>query len=186
MKKLICQVILFTGINSFSQPQEFKLLNDGITAIDGESFVLLPEFKKIESLSAPVQFQIKGGALNISAGGMIDKSASSPVVISLFVQEFTDNKLIIFAKQGSQAIEYKIEGSGSGLYSGQYNRNSYFMIKTRFKITAAGYPSYFLEIPLYVYISLSGVISFEKSFAEGVAYIHNAGKKKRIKRMRSM
>ena len=183
MKKLICQVLFFTGIISFSQPPDLKFTDPAIISIDGESFVVVSEFKKVESASAPAQFQIKGGTLSISVRGIIDRSVSSPVIISLFVREFTDNKLIIFANQDSQKIQYNIEGAGSGLYSGQYNPNGFFMVKTRFKITAPGYPSYFLEIPLNVHVSFSGAISYDRSFADGIAYVYNAGKKRRLRKI---
>jgi hypothetical protein len=181
MRKLFWLILVFTSISSFSQPQGTKFIDPTVVTLDGESFVVLSDLKKIESGSAPSQFEIGTGALNIRVTGAIDRSTSTPVFISLFANEIPGSKLMIFSNRDSQMIQYQIEGSGSGSYAGDYSHNGYYRIKTRFKITAAGHPSYFLELSLNIYISYEGNISYHKSFMDGVASIYNTSRKKKYK-----
>ena len=178
MKKLFFLTAFSAAIQSFSQSYETKFIDQPIVTINCESFVVISDFKKIESGSSPVAFQIKTGGLYISVSGIIDKAALSQMMISLYAKESLDNEMIIFGSEDSQRVQYKVEGGGSGSYGGNLNDNDDYIVNTGFKIVAPGHPSYILVLPLNLHISRSGNNNLIRCFIDGTAYVYQVEKAK--------
>lgn len=177
MKKLFCLTVFSAAIQCYPQSYQTKFVDDPIVTINCESLVTIPDFKKIESKS-PLLFYIRNGSFFINVSGVIDKASSSQIMISLYAKESLDNEMVIIDSRDSQRIRYKVEGDGSGSYSGNLNNNDNYIINTSFKITAPGHPSYILVLPLNLHISRDGNNNLVRCFIDGTAYVYKAGKKK--------
>ena len=182
MRKVFCFTVLFTAINCLSQSYKTTFIDQPVITINCESFVIISDFKKIESSYSSLLFQIKSGGLYISVSGIIDKASSSNIMISLYAMESLDNEMIIIASKDSQRVQYKVEGSGSGSYRGYLNNDDNYIVNTQFKIIAPGHPAYFLVLPLNVQISNAGNHNLVRCFIDGTAYVFNAEKKRNKKK----
>jgi hypothetical protein len=169
-------------IQSLSFGQE--VFKQPVILIKGETHVEITGSKNIESDSVAGRFEMRSGSFDINVSGLIDRSASRKIFISLFADVIVKNDLMIFSSKGKRVVQYFVEGIPSGNYSGQYSDNANFTVSIKFKIIAPGYLSYFLVLPISVYVSAEGKVSYEKSFISGTAYISNlkpVNKKKRKK-----
>ena len=178
MKKLFCFTALLTAINSLAQSYETKFIDQSIITIDAECFVIIHDFTKIETDHSISPFHIKSGGLHLSVSGIIDKTSSTKIMLSVFAKELLNNAMMIFVAKDTQHIQYKIEEGGSGSYGGNLNDNDKYIIETRFKIVAPGHPSFILALPLNLHISRSGNTRLAHCFINGKAYLYSAGKKK--------
>ncbi len=182
MRKLICFVSLVFTITSFAQSYDTKFIDEAVTTISCESFVIIPGFSKIENNISPSSFYIKSGGFQLSINGIIDKNSSTKIMISVFAKEINDNQLLVIASKDSQYVEYKIEGTGYGLYGGNLNDGDRYIINTGLRIVAKGYPSFILSIPLNIYIPRTHNYKITHCFVDGKTYLYSAeknGKKKR-------
>lgn len=177
MKKLFCLTVFSAAIQCYSQSYQTKFIDDPIVTIRCESIVTIFDFKKIEPKS-PLLFQIKSGSFLITVSGVIDKAPSSQIMLSLYAKEILDNEMMIIASRDNQQLHYKVEGDGSGSYSGNLTNSDDYIINTGFKITAPGYPSYILTLPLNLHISRDGNHNLVRCFIDGTAYVNNVKKKK--------
>ena len=180
MKKLFCVIVFSAAIQSFSQTQERKFIETGLTEINFETAVIISDFGKINSLGSPLHFRIKTGSLYITVSGTID-NASSRITISLYAKEPLNNEMIILASKDSQEIQYKIEGAGTGNYGGILNTDDAYVVNTGFKIVAPGHLSYILVLPLNLRLSPTGNNDLVRCFIDGTAYLYSAKKKKNKK-----
>jgi hypothetical protein len=177
MKKLFCFTFFAAAIQCHSQSYQTKFIEQPIVTLNCESFVVISDFKKIES-NTSLFFHIKNGSFHISISGVIDKSSSSQIMISLYTKELLDEEMLIIATRDSQQIQYKVEGAGSGLYAGNLNDNDDYIVNTTFKLTAPDEPAHTLMIPLKVHVSGSGNNNLIRCFIDGTAYVYHASKKK--------
>ena len=176
MKKLFCLIVFSAAIHCYPQYQT-KFIDEPIATINCENSVTLFDFKKIESNSS-LLFHIKSGSFHISVSGIIDKASSTQIMISLYAKESLDNEMMIIASRDSQQVYYKVEGAGSGSYSGNLNNNDDYIINTGFKIIAPGHPSYNLVLPLNLHISRDGNKNMVRCYIDGTAYVNNVKMKK--------
>jgi hypothetical protein len=182
MRKLICLGALFATINSYSQNYETKFIDQSVITFNCESFVFIHDFSRIETNSSISFFRINSGGLQISISGLIDRNSPPQIMIDLFAKENLGNEMVIITGKDSQQVQYRIEGSGSGIYGGRLNDDDRYIVNTRFKIVAPGHPDLLLSLPLNVRISRMGSYNLTHCFIDGTAYLYTAEKKKNKKR----
>jgi len=147
--------------------QDAKTGNDPfcklLMSIDGE-FIGQIAFIEKKDLSGTVLFKTEGGILQIRINGVVNRDARNDVTVRLHATQIKDNEFDITAMIGKKAVRYRLAETGFGLYKDTDIAKSEYKIITILRLTADGYPDYFLEFPVIVKITPVGNIDDMQSY----------------------
>lgn len=171
MKQSLSLILfLFFQVNMIGQSidREISVLqpNTNIkvyTPIDGEFIGQIPPLEK-KDLDGSVLFKTDGGLLKVRISGDIYLDKRNRVNLRLYTTQIKDNEIQIVAQQNKKTVHYQLFENGFGLTESNDILKTDFRIITRLKLSADGYPDYYLEFPVIVKITPVGNVDDSQSF----------------------